>query len=119
MRVNINNIIISIDKNQDKEILKELEKRGIKKENIEMLIWNKRSIDSRKKNDIKFIYNIEVLLKKELDISALSNVLPVKEKEKIIREPLYKNKEVAVIGTGPAGLFSALRLAEYGYKRYN
>ena len=115
MRVNINNIIISIDKNQDKEILKELEKRGIKKENIEMLIWNKRSIDSRKKNDIKFIYNIEVLLKKELDISALSNVLPVKEKEKIIREPLYKNKEVAVIGTGPAGLFSALRLAEYGY----
>lgn len=64
MRVNINNIIISIDKNQDKEILKELEKRGIKKENIEMLIWNKRSIDSRKKNDIKFIYNIEVLLKK-------------------------------------------------------
>ena len=109
MRVNINNIIISIDKNQDKEILKELEKRGIKKENIEMLIWNKRSIDSRKKNDIKFIYNIEVLL------SALSNVLPVKEKEKIIREPLYKNKEVAVIGAGPAGLFSALRLAEHGY----
>lgn len=115
MRVNINNIIISIDKNQDKEILKEFEKRGIKKENIEMLIWNKRSIDSRKKNDIKFIYNIEVLLKKELDISALSNVLPVKEKEKIIREPLYKNKEVAVIGAGPAGLFSALRLAEHGY----
>ncbi|WP_462424497.1 NAD(P)/FAD-dependent oxidoreductase [Fusobacterium ulcerans] len=115
MRVNINNIIISIDKDQDKEILKELEKRGIKKENIEMLIWNKRSIDSRKKNDIKFIYNIEVLLKKELDISVLSNVLPVKEKEKIIREPLYKSKEVAVIGAGPAGLFSALRLAEYGY----
>ena len=39
----------------------------------------------------------------------------MKEKEKIIREPLYKNKEVAVIGAGPAGLFSALRLAEYGY----
>lgn len=39
----------------------------------------------------------------------------MKEKEKIIREPLYKNKEVAVIGAGPAGLFSALRLAEHGY----
>lgn len=115
MRININNIIISLDKNQDKEILKELEKRGIKKDNIEMLIWNKRSIDSRKRSDIKFIYNIEVLLKKEVDISSLTNVLPVKEKEKIIREPLYKNKEVAVIGAGPAGLFSALRLAEYGY----
>ena len=115
MRININNIIIPLDKNQDREILKELEKKGIKKDNIEMLRWNKRSIDSRKKNDIKFIYNIEVLLKKEIDISALTNVLPVKEKEKVRREPLFKNKEVAVIGAGPAGLFSALRLAEYGY----
>ena len=83
MRININNIIIPLDKNQDREILKELEKKGIKKDNIEMLRWNKRSIDSRKKNDIKFIYNIEVLLKKEIDISALTNVLPVKEKEKV------------------------------------
>lgn len=115
MRININNIIISLDKNQDKEILKELEKTGIKKDNIEILRWNKRSIDSRQKNDIKFIYNIEVLLKKEIDVSSLPNVLPVKEKEKIVREPLFKNKEVAVIGAGPAGLFSALRLAEYGY----
>ena len=64
MKININNIIISLDKNQDKEILKELEKRGIKKDNIEILRWNKRSIDSRQKNDIKFIYNIDVLLKK-------------------------------------------------------
>ena len=94
MRININNIIIPLDKNQDREILKELEKKGIKKDNIEMLRWNKRSIDSRKKNDIKFIYNIEVLLKKEIDISALTNVLPVKEKEKVRREPLFKNKEV-------------------------
>ncbi|MDY4005153.1 MAG: FAD-dependent oxidoreductase [Fusobacterium varium] len=115
MRININNIIIPLDKNQDREILKELEKKGIKKDNIEMLRWNKRSIDSRKKNDIKFIYNIEVLLKKEMDISTLTNVLPVKEKEKVRRESLFKNKEVAVIGAGPAGLFSALRLAEYGY----
>lgn len=49
MRININNIIIPLDKNQDREILKELEKKGIKKDNIEMLRWNKRSIDSRKK----------------------------------------------------------------------
>lgn len=54
MRININNIIIPLDKNQDREILKELEKKGIKKDNIKMLRWNKRSIDSRKKNDIKY-----------------------------------------------------------------
>ena len=31
MKVNINNIIISLEKNQDKELIKEIGKRGIKK----------------------------------------------------------------------------------------
>lgn len=115
MKVNINNIIISLEKNQDKEILKEITKRGIKKENIERVIWNKRSIDSRKKNDIKFIYSIEVVLKNDVDISKLKDVSIAKEKDIPKREPLFPKKEVAVIGAGPAGLFSALRLAEYGY----
>ena len=115
MKVNINNIIVSLEKNQDKELIKEIGKRGIKKENIERIIWNKRSIDSRKKNDIKFIYSIEVILKSDIDLSKLKDVTVAKEKEIPKREPLFNKKEVAVIGAGPAGLFAALRLAEYGY----
>lgn len=115
MKVNINNIIISLEKNQDKELIKEIGKRGIKKENIERIVWNKRSIDSRKKNDIKFIYSIEVVLKNDIDLSKLKDVTIAKEKEIPKREPLFNKKEVAVIGAGPAGLFAALRLAEYGY----
>ncbi|MBQ3437427.1 MAG: NAD(P)/FAD-dependent oxidoreductase, partial [Fusobacterium sp.] len=60
MKVNLSNIIVSIDKNQDMEIFKELEKNGIFKENIKNLKYLKRSIDSRKKNDIKFIYSLEI-----------------------------------------------------------
>ena len=37
MKVNISNIIVSINKNQEKEIYKELEKNGISRENIEDL----------------------------------------------------------------------------------
>ena len=37
MKVNISNIIVSINKNQEKEIYKELEKNGISRENIENL----------------------------------------------------------------------------------
>lgn len=116
MRVNVNNIIVSLEKNQDKEIIREIEKRGIKRDNIKSLLWNKRSIDSRKKSDIKLIYNIEVELKKPVDITSLKNISLAKEVEKVIREanPLME-KEVAVIGAGPAGLFAALRLAEYGF----
>ena len=116
MKVNVNNIIISIEKNQDKEIEKEIIKRGIKKENIEKIIWTKRSIDSRKKNDIKFVYNTEVILKKEIDLSKVKNISLVKEMEKIKRKALNKNEKVLVVGAGPAGLFAGLRLAEYGYK---
>lgn len=116
MKVNVNNIIISIEKNQDKEIEKEIIKRGIKKENIEKIIWTKRSIDSRKKNDIKFVYNIEVILKKEIDLSKVKNISLAKEIEKIKRKAINKNEKVLVVGTGPAGLFAGLRLAEYGYK---
>ena len=47
----------------------------------------------------------------------------IKDEEKVLniedfyekRMPLYPKREVAVVGTGPAGLFSALRLAELGY----
>ena len=116
MKINVNNIIVSIEKNQDREIEKEIVKRGIKKENIDRIVWAKRSIDSRKKSDIKFVYNVEVTLKKEIDLSKTKNISLVKETEKIKRKALNKDEEVLVVGTGPAGLFAALRLAEYGYK---
>lgn len=55
-------------------------------------------------------------LKKDIDVSLLTNVNLAKESE----EPTYKPKggieRVAVIGAGPAGLFAALRLCELGIK---
>ena len=116
MKINVNNIIVSIEKNQDREIEKEIIKRGIKKENIDRIVWSKRSIDSRKKSDIKFVYNVEVTLKKEIDLLKTKNISLVKETEKIKRKALNKDEEVLVVGTGPAGLFAALRLVEYGYR---
>ena len=116
MKINVNNIIVSIEKNQDKEIEKEIVKRGIKKDNIDKIVWMKRSIDSRKKSDIKFVYNVEVTLKKDIDITKTKNISLVKNFEAIKRKPINKDEEVLVVGTGPAGLFAALRLTEYGYK---
>lgn len=116
MKINVNNIIISITKDQDKEIKKEIIKRGIKLEFISKIKWVKRSIDSRKKSDIKFVYNIEVELNEEIDIEKLKGVSIAKEIKIPKRIAIDNSKTILVVGTGPAGLFSALRLTEYGYK---
>ncbi len=71
MKVVINNINVSIEKDQTLELKKEIIKRGIKEENIEKIEYSKRSIDSRKKTDIKFVYNIEVTLKNDVDIPSI------------------------------------------------
>ncbi|MGL4424742.1 MAG: NAD(P)/FAD-dependent oxidoreductase, partial [Cetobacterium sp.] len=74
MKVVINNINVSIEKDQNLELEKEIVKRGIKADNIERVEYSKRSIDSRKKSEIKFVYNIEVTLKSDVDVSSLDNV---------------------------------------------
>ncbi|MGL5797854.1 MAG: NAD(P)/FAD-dependent oxidoreductase [Cetobacterium sp.] len=116
MKVVINNINVSIEKDQNLELEKEIVKRGIKADNIERVEYSKRSIDSRKKSEIKFVYNIEVTLKNDVDISSLDNVNLIKEIEELKLNPKSGIDRVAVIGTGPAGLFAALRLCELGIK---
>lgn len=116
MKINVNNIIISIIKNQDREIEKEVIKRGISNDNIEKISWLKRSIDSRKKSDIKFVYNVEVILKNPVDVKKLKNISIPKEEIYKKRVPLDNTKNILVVGAGPAGLFASLRLVEYGYK---
>ena len=67
----------------------------------------KKSLDARDKNNIRYIYTIEC--SKE----------PQKKQEPVF-EHLPKNKipihPVLVVGSGPAGLFCALRLLDHGIK---
>lgn len=116
MKINLNNIKISINKNQDEEILKEIEFNGLTRDNIKNIKYLKRSIDGRSRNDIKFIYNIEIELKKDININKFEKFSLVKDEILKKRVSNKKTEDVIVIGTGPAGLFAALRLVEYGYK---
>lgn len=65
----------------------------------------KKSLDARDKNNIRYIYTIA--------FSAEEEILPVTELERL---PKYKQpqKSVLVVGSGPAGLFCALRLLQRG-----
>lgn len=116
MKISINNINVSILANQNKALIKHMEGLGISKDLVKNIEYQKRSIDSRKKNDIKFVYNIEVTLKNDINIDSMKNVTLAKEKKLPSRISRNLEGNIAVIGTGPAGLFAALRLCQYGYR---
>ena len=81
----------------------------------------KRSIDARKKQELHFVYVIDVELpeKEERQLIAKSKgKLTVAPKEEYSYEPTgtkpMANRPV-IIGAGPAGLFCAYFLAKHGY----
>ena len=108
MKIQIKNITVGVEQNQEKSLIKHIEKLGIKKEFIGNITYLKRSIDSRSKRDIKLIYNIEVSLNKNIDISKFENITQSKEEKIALRKSKNLEGNIAVIGTGPAGLFAAL-----------
>ena len=96
----------------------------LKENNIEYYELLKRSVDARKKNDIKYIYAIDVktTLSKKEEIALIKKL---RNKDVTISDTVrygYKpcgiqelNHRPIIIGTGPAGLFSAYMLAKEGY----
>ena len=64
----------------------------------------KKSVDARNKNDIKYVYNIEVS-RSPIDDNIYFE-LPASD----------TNKKILIAGFGPAGMFCALFLARAGYK---
>ncbi len=64
----------------------------------------KKSLDARNKSDIKYVYTIEFS-------SDERKKSPVLEKLPLVKRP---EKTVLIVGSGPAGLFCALRLIERG-----
>jgi len=92
----------------------------IPKEKILNLKIVKKSIDARKKDRISFVYTVEVVVGEDVESTfKIEETAKVKiiEKDKSISFPrLEKELRPVIVGTGPAGLFTALRLSEYGIK---
>lgn len=91
---------------EEEHIHKIAKKLAISEEEIAKIVLRKRSIDARSKR-VKLHLKYEVYLKEE-QIPSQDFQFDYKD--------VHKAEPVIIIGTGPAGLFGALQLLEYGIK---
>lgn len=95
-----------------------IKKLNIKKEDIAKIKINKKSIDARK--DINYVYEVDIETNKEKqilnkNIKDVSKTPIEKYTFKAEGKETLKNRPI-IIGSGPAGLFTAHLLAKHGYK---
>lgn len=78
----------------------------------------RKALDARKKSFIRFVYTIEITVKDEAACVAGFRDDPdvevvAAEEERFFRK-VSTTRKILIAGTGPAGLFAAIRLADYG-----
>ncbi|EKF52229.1 NAD(P)/FAD-dependent oxidoreductase [Lactococcus garvieae] len=116
----ISQIKTSIDEPVDK--IKDLLLKKLKIQESDLISYRiyKESIDARHRGEINFIYTVDAEVKDEAKLlkKKIKNVSPSPDlkykKPQIGTEPMAHRP--LVIGFGPAGMFSALLLAQMGYK---
>lgn len=113
--IKLDNIKLDITCSED--VLKKIaaEKLHTSLKNVKELKILKKSLDARKKNEIKYVYSVAVGLFDERGIRNTERA--EKESEGISSievQKLDKNKQIAIVGSGPAGLFCALTLIKRG-----
>lgn len=96
------------------------QKLKIKKEQIRSCRILRQSIDARKKQDIRYVYTVEIATDAEAKILKKIHDPSVRQTAGITYEfPVSGTKQLSgrplIIGSGPAGLFCAYMLAKAGY----
>ncbi len=116
----INNIKIDFTNDNQNYLKQEISsKLHITPNNIKKIIINKKSLDARDKNNLKYIYEVDIEIPNENQILKKHKNTSITPNEEYIYpipgNKLLNNRPI-IIGSGPAGLFCALILSESGYK---
>lgn len=116
--IRINGISLPLDYEEEDLTKYAAESLKINRSNIERVSLNKRSIDARKKNNIRFNASLNVFVKGNENsiIRKCSGATVVEEYKYILPTRKIIDKPPIIIGSGPCGLFAALILAQAGQK---
>lgn len=115
--IRVRQIKVSVDNNTTESIENAIKKK-LKANKINGYKINKQSLDARDKNNILYIYEIDVDIDNEKSYLNKSQDIIVTPDEEYKFESTgnkeYKN--IVVVGSGPAGLFASYTLSKNGYK---
>lgn len=81
---------------------------------ITSLTLVRKGVDARKKGAVKLVYTVQVALKDETRVRLTDDLSRISPPTARQFPRLCAKKRIVIVGMGPAGLFAALRLAEYG-----
>ncbi len=91
---------------------------GFEVQNIDSWVIVRKGVDARRKQDVRRVYTVEFSCDDEAGLLAnnchIHTLVKVKDPHPFEFYSLKSRLKVLVVGMGPAGLFSALALAEAG-----
>lgn len=119
--IRITQLRLPVSHSEDDLLKKAAHELRVGKDFIRRYSIVKRSIDARDKNNILFVYTLDICAedeKKTVSRCRKSNVSLMTPVEYRFPEPgaAELSGPPVIIGSGPAGLFCALMLAEHGYR---
>ncbi len=114
MLLDINNIVLLPDENDD--IIETKASQMLNCSNLRLIKILKKSLDARNKGNIHYKYRIaaEIPVNEASDIITKGLAVEYLPQKQAAPPRISVKKNIVIIGLGPAGLFSALRLAEAG-----
>ena len=111
----INNLRVPVEKDTQREyILAAAEKLEISGENIKIIKILSKAMDARDQK--QFYYEISMAVGIPDDFNNKNNFLAYSEIVREPKEPKILKDRPLIIGFGPAGIFAALELIDYGIK---
>lgn len=113
--IRINGICLGLKENEEDLALKVIKKYNLK--NVSGVKIAKKSIDARKKNDLHFVYAVDLRADDEDNLAAkYKEIQKTEYKPYIFPKGTPTAKPVVIAGFGPGGMLCALTLAQNGYK---